>query len=244
MKVLLRRSIVLILSFAILSGCLFPDSERAENQAPHETQLETVQSAVDTYQEQTDGLLPVRTKPSDTPIFEKYLIDFNLLTEQNAIAEIPGNAFEKGGYYQYILIDVEENPTVKVLDLRVTEDLRSVNLRLHTFREENTYPAFGEKVEEGIYLLDHEKLKMDERPTVISPYSQEYLPIIMDVHGNLYVDYRIDLQNALEEFNHDYEEGDDIRFLLTDNYPFAPAYSLPYTVKNGEAVLMIEDEQS
>jgi hypothetical protein len=220
---------------------MFPDSERAENQAPHDTQLKMVQSAVDTYQEETDGLLPIRTKPSDTPIFEKYLVDFNLLKEQNAIAEIPGNAFENGGYYQYILLDPEEDPKVKVIDLRVTEDLRSVNLRLHTFREQHTYPAFGEKVEEGIYLLDYKELGMEESPSIISPYSQHHLPIVMDVYGNLYVDYRIDLQHALNEYEHNYEEGDDIRFLLTDHTPFAPAYSLPYTVKDGEPVFMLED---
>ena len=232
---------LLIFSFILLAGCMYPDSERVENQVPHATQLDTVQSAVHTYQEETGGLVPIRTKPSDTPIFEKYLIDFNLLKDYNAIAEIPGNAFENGGYYQYILIDPEVEPTVKVIDLRITEAIRSVNIRMDAFRQEHTYPAFGEKIENGIYLVDHEKLKLDGPPTVVSPYSQENLPIIMDVDGNLYVDYRIDLQQALNEFDHDYEEGDDIRFLLTDNTPFAPAYSLPYTVKDGEPVLMIEE---
>ncbi|MEI3596827.1 MULTISPECIES: hypothetical protein [unclassified Oceanobacillus] len=242
MKASYIKIAVLAFSFVLLAGCLYPDSERVENQVPHATQLETVQSAVNTYQEQTDGLVPIRTKPSDTPIFEKYLIDFNLLKEHHAIAEIPGNAFENGGYYQYILINPEVDPTVKVIDLRITEAIRSVNIRMNTFRDEHTYPAFGEKVEDGIYLIDHEKLKLDEPPTVVSPYSQENLPIIMDVEGNLYVDYRIDLQQALDEYDHDYEEGDDIRYLLTDHTPFAPAYSLPYTVKDGEPVLMMEEE--
>lgn len=234
------KTMVLVSFLFLLTGCLYPDSERVENQVPHETQLEMVQAAVDSYQEQTDGLLPIRTKPSDTPIFEKYLIDFKLLKDQNAIAEIPGNAFENGGFYQYILITPEEDPTVKLIDLRVTEALRSVYIRLEAFIQEHTYPPFGEKVEEGIYLVDYEKLKMDEPPTVISPYSKEHLPIIMDVYGNLYIDYRKDLQRALNEYEHDYEEGDDIRYLLTDHTPFAPTYSLPYTIKDGEPVFMEE----
>lgn len=241
MKVSYIKGILLVISLVMLTGCLYPDSERVENQVPHDTQLDTVQSAVNTYREQTNGLVPIRTKPSDTPIFEKYLVDFSLLKEQNAIAEIPGNAFENGGYYQYILITPDDNPTVKVIDLRITEAIRSVNIRMNAFREEHTYPAFGEKVEEGIYLIDHEKLRLDQPPTVVSPYSQENLPIIMDVHGKLYVDYRIDLQHALNELDHEYEEGDDIRYLLTDHTPFAPAYSLPYTVKDGEPVFMTED---
>ncbi|MCM3738854.1 hypothetical protein M3210_01105 [Oceanobacillus luteolus] len=241
MKVSYIKGTLLGLFILLLTGCMYPDSERAENQVPHDTQLEIVQNAVDTYREKTGGLVPIRTKPSDTPIFEKYLVDFSLLKEQNAISEIPGNAFENGGYYQYILITPEENPTVKVIDLRVTEKIRSVNIRLNAFRQEHTYPAFGEKVEDGIYLIDHEKLKLDEPPTVVSPYSQENLPLVMDVHGNLFVDYRIDLQRALEEYDHDYKEGDDIRFLLTDHTPFAPTYSLPYTVKDGEPVFMMEE---
>ena len=238
MKNLYIKGVILLLSLLMLTGCLYPSSEKAENQIPNDTQLATVQAAVDQYQEEKNGLVPIRTKSSDTPIFEKYLIDFSLLKDANTLAEIPGNAFENGGYYQYSLITPEDNPTVKVIDLRITEAIRSVNIRLDAFRQEHTYPAFGEKVEEGIYLVDYEKLGLDEQPTIVSPYSQENLPIIMDVNGKLYVDYRIDLNIALSEYDHEYEEGDDIRFLLTDNTPFAPAYSLPYTIENGEPVFM------
>lgn len=236
MNVSYIKGVILLLPLLLLTGCLYPSSEKAENQIPNDAQLEMVQTAIDQYREDKNGLVPIRTKPSDTPIFQKYLIDFSQLKEANAISEIPGNAFENGGHYQYILLTPEDNPTVKVIDLRITEAIRSVNIRLEVFRQENTYPAFGEKVADGIYLVDHEALGLDAQPTVVSPYSQENLPIIMDVHGNLYVDYRIDLNQALNKYEHDYEEGDDIRFLLTDNTPFAPAYSLPYTIEDGEPV--------
>src|SRR5690625_2739348 len=199
---------VLILSLFLLSGCLYPNSERAENQVPHEIQLDTVQAAIDQYQEENRGLVPIRTKPNDTPIFEKYLIEFPTLKEANAIQETPGNAFENGGYYQYILITPDEDPTVKVIDLRITEALRSVNIRIDTFKRQNTYPPFGEKVDDGIYLPDYEQLNLEEQPTVVSPYSNENLPIVMDVHGNTFVDYRTDLKRAMEEFDHNYQEGD------------------------------------
>lgn len=230
-------SIFLFLSL-FMAGCLYPSSERVENQVPHDAQLEMVQTAVNQYREKTGGLVPIRTKPSDTPIFEKYLIDFILMQQENVISDIPGNAFENGGYYQYILVDPEENPTVKVIDLRITDAIRSVNIRMGTFKQRNTYPAFGEKVEDGLYLVDHEALGLDAQPTVVSPYSQENLPIIMDVHGNVYVDYRIDLKKALDEYEHNYQPGDDIRFLLTDHTPFAPAYSLPYTIDGEDPVFM------
>ncbi|MHA6251091.1 hypothetical protein [Oceanobacillus sp. CAU 1775] len=240
MKVSYIKVFTLILSILILTGCMYPNSERVENQVPNDTQLANVQAAVDQYREESGGLVPIRTKPDDTPIFEKYLIDFSMLKNENAIHEIPGNAFESGGYYQYILITPEDNPLVKVIDLRITEALRSVNIRMDTFKRQNTYPPYGNQVEGELYTLDYERLNYDEHPTVISPYSQEKLPIIMDVFGNLYIDYRIDLKLALDTFDHDYVDGDDIRYLLTDHYPFAPAYSLPYTVKDGEPVFLVE----
>lgn len=222
----------------LLSGCLYPESELEQNQVAHEDQLETVQTAVEQYKEDNQGRVPIRTKPSDTPIFEKYLIDFTELKESNTLAETPGNAYENGGLYQYTLITPEDNPRVRLIDLRMTENIRMVNVRLDAYRSENLYPPFGEKIGDGLYTIDYEALGLDSRPTVVSPYSQENLPIIMDTNGALYVDYRIDLNQALNDYDHNYEEGDDIRYLLADHTPFVPAYSVPYTTENGEPVFM------
>ncbi|WP_087971539.1 hypothetical protein [Oceanobacillus rekensis] len=225
----------------LLSGCLYPQNEMEQNQIPNEEQLQTVQQAVDNYKEEQQGLVPIKTKPNETPIFQKYLIDFSMLKEQGYISEIPGNAYENGGVYQYTLLTPDEDPKVKLIDLRITEAIRSVNVQLDFYRSENIYPAYGEKIAEGIYTVDYKKLGLENPPTVISPYSQQNLPIIMDVDGNLFVDYRIDLNNALNEFDHEYMEGEDIRYLLADNTPFMPAYSLPYTIEKGEPVFLIEN---
>lgn len=229
---------ILILLSLLLTGCLYPDSELEKNQIPYEDQLETVQTAVDNYVDSNNGLVPIRTKPSDTPIFEKYLIDFTKLTDGGFLSEIPGNAFEEGGVYQYVLITPEENPRVRLIDLRITEEIRGVNLRLQTYRDEHLYPPFGEQLSNNLYTIDYEKLGLESAPTVISPYSNNNLPIIMDVDGNLYVDYRMDLNDALNEYEHDFGEGDDIRYLLAENTPFVPAYSVEYTIKNNEPVFM------
>ncbi len=221
-----------------LSGCLYPESEKAENQTPYEDQLDLVQTAVDKYREETNGLVPIRTKENDTPIFEKYLIDFSLLKERNFISEIPGNAFENGGMYQYVLITPEEDPRVRLIDLRLTEAIRSVNIRVDAYRDEHIFPPFGEVIQDGIYTVDHEKIGLESPPTVNSPYSNEHLPIIMDAEGKLYIDYRIDLNQVLQEYSHDYAEGDDIRYILAENTPFVPAYSLAYTMENNEPVFL------
>lgn len=226
----------------ILSGCLYPKGELAKNQVPNEDQLNTVQTAVDQYREESQGLVPIKTKSSDSPIFEKYIIDFTQLKEKQLISEIPGNAFENGGIYQYVLITPDDDPRVKLIDLRMTEAIRSLQVKLKIYRDKHLYPPFGQEVADGLYKIKFEELGLDHEPYVVSPITQENLPIVMDVHGELYIDYRIDLRHALEEFNHSYHEGDDIRYILPENTPFVPAHSHPYTIKKGEPVFLIEQE--
>ncbi|GIO28461.1 hypothetical protein [Ornithinibacillus bavariensis] len=232
--------VFLIFAMIFLSGCLYPDNELSKNQISNETQLELVQSAIENYQDKTNGLLPIRTKPSDTPIFEKYLIDFTLLKEQGSIAEIPGNAYENGGIYQYAILNPETDPKVKLIDLRITEALRSVNVRIDSFRNKHIYPPFGERIEGDIFAIDYKKIGLESPPVIESPYSDALLPIVLDATGKTYIDYRIDLNNALKEYKNSYQDGDDIRYLLAENTPFLPVYSLPYTIKDNEPVFMVE----
>ena len=208
------------MSTVLLSGCLYPKEELAKNQIPNESQLEMVQNAVDQYVEMTNGLVPIKTKPSDVDIYEKYLIDFTTLKENNLIAEIPGSAYENGGAYQYIIMNPEEDPQVKLIDLRITDKLREIYVKLDIYRSKNLYPPFGEQIEQGIYKLNYEKLGYKSEPYVVSPYTKNNLPFLMNTDGELFVDYRIDLQHALDEFDHSFKEGDDIRAILEENYPF------------------------
>ncbi len=232
---------LLILTTLLLSGCLYPENRLAKNQTPNQVQLESVQSAVDQYIEENPMSLPIKTRGEDVHVFRKYPIDFERLKEARIITESPGNSFERGGVHQYVIITPEEDPTVKVMDLRTVQDVRDVNMRLIAYRNEHRYPPFKEEVAEGVYTLDHDLLGLDEPPTVVSPYSGNRLPIVMDVDGNLYIDYRQDLYNALQEYDHNYENGEDIRYLLADHYAFVPAYSLPYTVQDGEPVFLQKD---
>ncbi|MBM7569820.1 hypothetical protein [Aquibacillus albus] len=231
---------VIIIFF--LSGCLYPNNQLTKNKVPNDVQLQMVQDAVEQYVDLNQGLVPIQTKSNDTPIFQKYLLDFSKLKQQNLISSTPGTAFENGGYYQYVLINPEDNPTVKVIDLRSTEKLRSVQHAINVYRSKHTYPPFGKEIEDGIYTINHELLGLEGEPYVVSPYSKNNLPIVMDVIGNIYIDYRVDLYDALQTYDHDYQTGDDIRFILADNYPIVPAYSLPYTIKNGEPSFVNENK--
>ncbi|WP_077326699.1 hypothetical protein [Virgibacillus siamensis] len=220
----------------LLTGCLYPEGELSKNKIPNEAQLKMMQSAVDSYQEQTGGLLPIKTKDKDTPKFRKYLINFKILKEHNIISEIPGTAFENGGIYQYTIIHAETDPTVKLIDLRVTDAIRELNMKINMYRNEHLYPPFGQRIADGVFKIDYKKLGLESEPYVVSPFSHKNLPIVMDAKGKLYVDYRIDLNEALKEYDHKMKKGEDIRTLLAEHSPFVPSYSLPYTIQNGEPV--------
>ncbi|MGN7409713.1 hypothetical protein [Sporosarcina sp. SAFN-010] len=235
MKKMLCLPIMAIIS-VLLSGCMYPQDEMESKQRPYEDQLETVQKAVDTYREQSQGLLPIKTRDMDIDQYIKYPIDFTKIVP-SLTEKIPSNAYEQGGIYQYVLMDVEENPTVKLVDLRVAERIRELILR----KTVNGVLPFKDPVQEGanVYEVDFEKMGLKEPLTVESPYSDAHLPLVVGGDGNFYIDYSIDLNRILEKEKPDVKPGEDIRFLLSDKNPILPAYSLPYTVNdNNEPIFM------
>lgn len=214
-----------ILMTLVLSGCMYPGDEKATNENPYEDQVETIQKAVDTYKESSGGLLPIKTRDLETDRYIKYPIEFSKIVPAYT-EKIPSNAYENGGIFQYILVDVEENPTVKLVDLRIAERIRELNLR----RQINGSLPFKEAVGENVYEIDYEKMGFKSPLMVDSPYSNVQLPIVVSGNGNFYVDYSIELNKILSEKKPDVKQGDDIRYLLEEDNLVVPAYSLPYTV--------------
>lgn len=222
----------------IVSGCMYPQSQKVENRMPMEEHVATVQKAVDQFRKDQNGLLPIKNQDADVPIYQKYPIDFGRL--EAYLPEPPGNAFESGGVFQYVLIDVENDPTVKLFDLRIASELQEYNLRLSIYTQQHNYPPFKEQLDTYVFALDYEKLGYKEPPVVTSPYSQKDLSIIIDADLQLYIDYRPDLVEALKQNTDRFQQGEDSRSLLTENSVFVPAFSLPYTVdKSNQPVFMI-----
>ncbi|KIQ93646.1 hypothetical protein LH47_02271 [Anoxybacillus thermarum] len=240
MKKWILSAMIVVVS-VLLSGCLYPQERLTQNQIPYKEQVERVQQAVNEYRQATGGLLPIKTRDMSTPIYQKYPIDFNLLVPRY-MAEPPGNAFESGGVYQYVLVDVETNPTVKLLDLRAAEAIRDLKLRIRMYQDTHGYPPFKDVLAKGVFTLDYKKLRLDAPPYVVSPYSGKNLPLIIDGKGEIYIDYRIDLYETLQSEAHHYRYGDDIRDLLVKHSLFVPAYSLPYTIdeKKKEPIFLVK----
>jgi hypothetical protein len=204
---------------------MYPESKKTENQVPYEDQVEAVQSAVEKFQKDNEGILPIKTKDMETPFYQKYPIDFAKISPKY-MSEPPGNAFESGGVFQYVLVDVENNPTVKIFDLRMADLIQDLKLRIKM----EEYPPYKERVGDNVFTLDFKKLGYEEDPFAESPYTNQHLPFVITGDGQIYVDYRTDLSQALQNSKQSFKPGEDIRDVLVKDSLFVPAYSLPYTI--------------
>ncbi len=217
--------LLLLLTGIALTGCMYPEEKLSQNQIAYQDQLQSVQSAVDQYREDNDGLLPIKTKDQSTPIYQKYPIDFKKIAPQY-MAEPPGNAFESGGVFQYVIVDPETDPKVKIFDLRIAETIRDINLRIKA----HGFPPYKEQIADNVFTMDFKKLGFKEDPKALSPYSGQSLPFVVTGNAEVYVDYRTDLYQALKEKKIQYKPGEDIRGILVEDSAFVPSYSLPYTI--------------
>lgn len=220
----------------LLTGCMYSPEEEAQTSLPHPEHIDFVQRAVDTYQVDNGGLLPIKTKELETDQYIKYPIEFSKIVPIYT-EKIPASAYEKGGLFQYVLMDVEENPTVKVVDLRAAERIRELNLRKSI--NSGSIP-FNDAVGEGVFEIDFKKMGFKSPLTVPSPYSDVQLPIVVGGDGQFYIDYSIDLNRILTTENPDVQQGEDIRYLLEEISPVLPAYSLPYTVNEQNELIFMK----
>lgn len=228
---------LLFIFIPVLTGCMYPKEKLTQNQIPYQDQIQSVQSAVEQFKEDNGGLLPIKTKSQTTPIYQKYPIDFKKIVPKY-MAEPPGNAFESGGVFQYVLVDAETNPKVKIFDLRMAETIRDIKLRIRS----QEFPPYKEQIQDHVFSLDYQKLGYKEEPVALSPYSGQNLPFVVTGDGEVYVDYRSDLYRSLQNQETDYKPGDDIRAILVEDSAFVPAYSLPYTIdeKTKEPIFLVK----
>jgi hypothetical protein len=216
--------VYLALTAFLLTGCMYPQEELAKNQIPYQDQIQAVQTAVDAFREDNGGILPIKTKEAETPIYQKYPIEFKKITPKY-MAEPPGNAYENGGVFQYVLVDVETKPAVKLFDLRITEAIRDIKLRIKT----KGYPPYKKQLAKNVFSLDFKQLGYEKDPFVVSPFSDQNLSFVISGSAEVYVDYRPDLYQAMVKTTEMIKPGEDIRPILVKNSMFVPAYSLPYT---------------
>ncbi|WNC17246.1 hypothetical protein [Brevibacillus brevis] len=234
-----RKSFKLIASLAVLSvllsGCLYPDERKAENQVPSVFYLEATQKAIEQFQQDT-GVLPIVTKQMDTPIFEKYEIDFRKMIPRY-MPDAPGNAFEKGGVYKYVLIDVETKPTAKLLNLGAVSTVADVQSAVNRYRGYYNKLPIKDDLGNGYYSIDHEELGV-KTWQVPSTVGQNFLPLVMNANGEVGIDYASDIAQLLREKKVEVPKNTDPRYVFARESMFVPAKSFPYELVNGEPRLL------
>lgn len=235
----MREKIILLLTVLIclfLTGCLYPKVEEAKH-LPNEKQLEEVQEAVNHFYQENNGILPIKNKDDETDMFIKYIVDFKRIVPKY-LSQIPENAYENGGVFQYVIINPDTNPTVKIFDLRIAEAIRDIKIRLQTKK----YPPFQNVINQNAFTLDYSQLGYKEEPVIKSPYTGANLPLFITGEKEIYVDYTHDIYDFLQKgMFSGVKPGEDIRPLLAEQSIFVPAYSLPYTInQEGEPIFLTE----
>ncbi|MEC1291304.1 hypothetical protein [Bacillus mojavensis] len=233
---------MIFVAVIFLSGCLYPHERKSSVQAtPYQDQLKLVQSAVDEFQKANGGLLPIQTKEMSTPLYQKYPIDFNRLAPRY-MAEPPSTAYESGGDYQYVLVDVEDNPTVKLIDVKMAEKIRDIKLRVQMYRQEHKYPPYQDVLARDLFTLDGKKLGEADSLSVTSPISGNSLPLMIDGDGEIYADYRTELVSCLKKSKKTFKPGTEIQDMIWEETPFVPAFSVKYTVNDKQEPVFLEND--
>jgi hypothetical protein len=231
----LRLPVMLAVLSALLGGCLYPEERKLENQIPSEFYLEATQKAVEQFQKDT-GVLPIVTKPLETPIFEKYEIDFRRMMPKY-MPDAPGNSFEKGGVYKYVLIDVETKPTVRLIHLGAVSKVADVQSAVNRFLRNYGKLPIRADLGNGYYSIDFEKMSMQD-VQVQSTVGSYLLPLVMNAKGEVGIDYAADIANVLRSTKAEVKENTDPRYVMARHSMFVPAKSFPYEMVNGEPRLL------
>lgn len=240
-----RKFAIITILFSFLaimtSGCMYPNERKMENQLPIDQQVAMVQEAIDRYFAET-SILPILTKEANTPIYEKYVIDFSKLMPKY-IPYVPGGAFEQGGVYMYVLTNVEVKPTVRLLDLKMVEQIGDIQSRVsYYFQKKNSLPVAG-VVKPGYFQISLRDIGVSkEKATMESPVTGNQLPVIMTSSGVVGIDYLPDLEKIMKSNSIAYDPKKDIRDIIPENSIYVPVKSFPYGFENGKLTLVSENK--
>lgn len=224
----------LLVLMGALSGCLYPKDRLVQNQMPAKDAVLNVQTVVNQYFTDT-GMLPIVTPGADTPRYEKYRIDFAKLKGRNYISNPPSYAFEGGGHYYYLIINEETTRQVKLMDIAVFQQVSDIQREVDKYYngDAKTVSLSDEQIYPGFYRIDFKRLGMKE-PEIVSIYSGRAISPMIDEKGRVYLDYAVDMMQAVQKSGAEPKADDDLRELLAQSSDLVPVKSPPYRYVNGE----------
>lgn len=230
-------ALMICLSF-ILSGCAYPEEQRRNNQRNPLEFIVVVQQAVELYQQKT-GVLPIKNSSMETPIYEKYQIDFGKLQKANYLSTVPTNAYENGGSFIYVLVNVEIKPEVKLLDLLAMQEVVDLQQKVNVYEEQQKKFPIGIAITEKFAYLDYDALQM-KPPSIYSVYHpQQFLNFIIETtSGHVAIDYAPDILQLITEQNlaSQLTAEEDLRERLVNSSVFVPVSSFTYIWKDNQPI--------
>jgi hypothetical protein len=235
-----RKWIQLILVCLMLlftSGCLYPDDRRMERQGNPQEFIVVVQAAINTYQDNT-GILPIKNSDMDTPIYEKYRVDFKKLIDRGYLSRIPANAFENGGTHYYVLVNVEDQPTVKLLDIISLQQVREIERLVNDYVSLNSGEIPQKSHVSGEwYTIDFTKIGK-ERVQVKSVYSKQYLSLLVHTSGEVVIEYAPEIMKIITRNEIvDVAPNLDLRSFLVEHSYYVPGQSNAYFWESDQPVI-------
>jgi hypothetical protein len=227
---------LLIWMVIMLAGCLYPNDQLHQNQISTGEYIILVQNAVETYKERT-GVLPIKNSTEETPIYEKYQIDFKKLLDRNVISRIPADAFEAGGSNYYVIVDPEGEMKVKLMDLVIAGQVSDIQRLTDSYVAAGNELPLGELVKPSFYRVDFKQLGMNSEQ-VRSDYSEMFLSVLIHQSGRITIDYAPEIMRAItmKEISTP-EPNVDLRAYLIEKSNYIPVNSYPYYWKDNEPVI-------
>lgn len=239
---MVRLILFVMLLVSLTSGCMYKNQIVQESPIQVKESMVLVQQAINDFHDKT-GVLPIKTKPMDTPIFEKYVIDFNQLMRGGYLGNIPTTAYEKGGTFVYVFVDVETKPTVKLFDLVAVQDIGEIQQLVNVYKQARGELPIDIDLDNGYYSIDYQLLKTDAKQ-IKSRYSSQFLGLMMDEDGTVSIDYAPEIMKQMQTLTangkKDAMNTKDLRTLLVDHSFFVPVLSVPYELKNNEPIPVIK----
>jgi hypothetical protein len=219
---------------------MYQPNSTNNNPAILKDSLTLVQSAILDYKAAT-GVLPIQNFDETTPLYEQCVIDFKKMVDSGVLGEIPSSSFERGGTNYFVILNPDDAPTVKLLDLVSLQTVNDVQDKVTRYQgnHRGAVPN-ANAIVPGWYSIDYEKLSMNE-PTVLSPYSKQPTQLFVSLSGHVIVDYSADVMKAKDLANVKNPKSNlDLRTLLIDQSYFVPARSTAYYWRNNQLELALQ----
>ncbi|WP_138227705.1 DUF3939 domain-containing protein [Paenibacillus algicola] len=225
---------IALIGVLLLSGCMYPNEDSQEEQVSYRESVRRIQGAVDDYFKET-SLLPIMTAGEEIPRYEKYRVDLDKLKNMGYMDEIPTTAFEKGGSGRFLIINEEQEPLVKVMDLLTVQKINDMQMSVDRYKSDQGKLPAGEELYPGFTAVDISKTDA-KNWKLKSFYSGQDVVLMMDQGGKVYIDYAFDIMQAIQKNGQEPQPDQDLRVYLESESFYVPVKSVPYRWENNQPV--------